>query len=170
MSIDLTQLLKFLSPMMGDSWRWTTPTSGRELSVCDIRTVFIVSKGIRTVIDDDADVACVSLAQGGLWLIARCTFTLEQAGSTLAAIALESLYFCGGERLENGGRRGDTGAGIVGDGAGDVNSELRAVGIEEDSEVGCSAGKKRAVRVLNRRVQDSISHGVKRRHGKDPIV
>ena len=31
--IDFTQLLKFLRPMMGDSSRWTIPTSGRELSV-----------------------------------------------------------------------------------------------------------------------------------------
>jgi len=44
MSIDLTQLLKFLSPMMGDSWRWTTPTSGRELSVCNIRNVRMSQK------------------------------------------------------------------------------------------------------------------------------
>lgn len=32
MRIDFTQLLKFLRPMMGDSRRWTIPTSGRELS------------------------------------------------------------------------------------------------------------------------------------------
>lgn len=32
MRIDFTQLLKFLRPMMGDSSRWTIPTSGRELS------------------------------------------------------------------------------------------------------------------------------------------
>jgi len=125
------------------------------------------------VIDDDTDVTCVSLAREGLWLIAGRTLTLEQAGSTLAAIALESLYFCGSERLEDGDRRGNTGAGIVGDGAGNVtgnvNSELRAIGVEEDSKIGCSAGKKGAVRVLNWRVQDSISHGVKRRHGKDPV-
>jgi len=128
------------------------------------------------VIDDDTDVTCVSLARGGLGLITGRTFTLEQTGSTLAAIVLESLYFCGSERLQDGGRRGNTGAGIVGDGAGDagselrvIDSELRVIGIEEDSEIGCSAGKKGAVRMLNWRVQDSISHGVKRRHGKDPV-
>ena len=32
MRIDFTQLLKFLRPMIGDSSRWTIPTSGRELS------------------------------------------------------------------------------------------------------------------------------------------
>ena len=43
------------------------------------------------MIDEDAEVACVSLALEWLWLIAGRTLALEQAGSTLATIALESL-------------------------------------------------------------------------------
>ena len=127
-----------------------------------------ISKSIHTMINDDADVTCMPLVGDELWLVTGCTFSFEQLSSTLATVVSEGDDFCGGERLEDGGGRGDAGAGVVGDGSGSVNSEDGVVGVEEDSEVSCSARENRTMGRLSRGVEHGISHRVKRRHGQGP--